>query len=131
MASILFALPFAAGIGLILLLVTAGLLTSVADPDAMITPMAMGVLGVTALLGGLIAARRCGCRHLLCGVSVGMCLTLLLWIMTFFVDRSDTTLTLGVSPWGRVALHVAVVALSGAGGLIGGHKRSKSPHRHR
>lgn len=129
LSAALFALPFTVGVGLILLCLTAGLLMSVADPDVMITPLAIGILSVTSLLGGLISARRCGSHALLCGMTAGAFFTLLLWILTLFVDHSDPALTLGVSPWGRVALHAAVVALAGAGGLIGGHQPPKT-HRH-
>lgn len=118
--SSLFSLPLTLGIGLVLLLVITGIVLSTEDPDRMMTPMAMAVLGVSALLGGIIAARRCGSRPLLCGLCAGLLFTLLLWVLTFLTDRTDATMTLGASAWGRLALHAAVVALETAGGLIGG-----------
>ncbi len=122
LASMLFALPVTAGIGMLLLLIITGIALSTGDPDAMLTPLALAILGITSLLGGLVCARRCGSRPLLCGVCSGLLFTLLLWVLTLFVDRTDPTLTLGTTPWGRLALHVAVVALETAGALIGGRK---------
>ena len=129
----LFSLPVTAGIGLILLLATTAIAASTPDPDAMISPLSIGVLGVTALLGGLVSARRCGRDPLLCGLCGGIMFTLLLWVLTLFVDRTDPALTLGVAGWGRWAMHAAVVILELAGGLMGGYtpkrKRTHSKRR--
>ena len=118
--SALFALPFMVGIGLILLLVMTGIVLSTGNPDAMMTPIALAVLGVSALVGGIISARRCGSRGLLCGLCSGFLFTLLLWILTFFINRSDPLMTLGISAWGRVALHAAVVVVATCGGATCG-----------
>lgn len=124
-------LSLALGGGAALLLVAAGLLVSANDPDAMIAPVALGILGVMSLLAGFVAARLRRDQPCLFGMAVGLCLTLLLWILTAVIDRSDPTLTLGVPLWGRIALHAGVVALSCAGSLMGCHKRPKAHHRKR
>ncbi len=121
--SALFALLPVIGISLLLLFVMTAIVLWAADPDAMLAPMAMAGLGVSSLIGGIIAARRCGGHSLLCGLCTGLLLTFLLWILTLFIDRTDPTMTLGVSTWGQMALHAVVVALAGAGGMIGGGAR--------
>lgn len=116
----LFALVCTAGIGLILLLLMTGIVLSTADPDTMVTPMALAALGVSSLAGGMIAARLCGGRALLCGLCVGILWTFVLWLLTFFIDGSDPAMTLGISAGWRVALHAAVIGIGGIGGRIGG-----------
>ena len=51
--SALFAMPVAAVAGLIFLLIAAGTVCAMPDPDSLITPLGLSVLGLTVLCGGL------------------------------------------------------------------------------
>ena len=79
--SSLVALPCMAGVGILLLLLAAGILLSVKDPDTVIPPLSIGILGISSLMGGIIAAKRCGHHFLLCGLTAGVGFALLLWVL--------------------------------------------------
>ena len=64
--SALFAMPVAAVAGLIFLLIAAGTVCAMPDPDSLITPLGLSVLGLTVLCGGFVCSRRAGCAPLLC-----------------------------------------------------------------
>ena len=59
--SALFAMPVAAVAGLIFLLIAAGTVCAMPDPDSLITPLGLSVLGLTVLCGGFVCSRRAGC----------------------------------------------------------------------
>ena len=65
--SALFAMPVAAVAGLIFLLIAAGTVCAMPDPDSLITPLGLSVLGLTVLCGGFVCSRRAGCAPLLRG----------------------------------------------------------------
>lgn len=122
----LFALPITVAIGLVLLLIVTAVAYSQPDPDSLSTPLSLGALGLTSLLGGLVAARRGRSRGLFCGFLSGLLFTLLLLgASLFFGDDTKTQLTLGFSApltWG---LHIVVVLLALLGAKIGSHRPEK------
>ncbi len=128
----LFALPVTAVIGLVLLLIVTAVAYANPDPDSLTTPLSMAVLGLTALLGGLVAARRGQTAPLLCGLLAGLLFTLLLLVLTlFFSDDARTQLTLGLSSPVLWMLHGGVVLLSALGGKLGSRRATKSKHQKR
>ncbi|MBQ9779649.1 MAG: TIGR04086 family membrane protein [Clostridia bacterium] len=125
----LFSLPVMAVLGLVLLLIVTAVAYASPDPDSLTTPLSMGALGLTALLGGLVAARRGGSRPLVCGLLSGLLFNVLLLALSlFFGEDARQSLTLGLSSpllWG---LHGAVVLIAALGGKIGGRRPQKSKH---
>ena len=62
----------------LLLLCTAGAAAafSSADPDALVTPISLGVMFLSALIGGLFAFRSLRRAPFVCGLLCGLCLLL-------------------------------------------------------
>ncbi len=127
----LFALPVTAVIGLVLLLIVTAVAYSHPDPDCLSTPLALGAVGLTSLLGGLVAARRGRSRGLFCGLLSGLLFTLLLLgLSLFFGDEARTQLSSGFSAPMTWGLHIGVVLLELLGAKIGGHRPEKQKHGH-
>ncbi len=127
----LFALPVAAIIGLVLLLIVTAVAYANPDPDRLTTPLSLCALGLTALLGGLVAARRGRGQPLLGGLLSGLLIALLLLgLSLFFGDEARAQLTLGVSSPIRWGLHGGVVALSLLGAKLGSRRAPKINHGH-
>lgn len=119
----LFALPVAVIIGLVLLLIVTAVAYADPDPDRLTTPLSLGALGLTALLDGLVAARRGRGQPLLGGLLSGLLLALLLLgLSLFFGDEARAQLTLGASALVRWGLHGGVVALSLLGAKLGSRR---------
>lgn len=118
--SALFAMPVAAVAGFIFLLIAAGTVCAMPDPDSLITPLGLSVLGLTVLCGGFVCSRRAGCAPLLCGLLFGGLAVLVLFLGSLcFGDASRQALSLGLSSGARAGLYVALVAISCFGALIG------------
>lgn len=127
----LFALPITAIIGLIFLLIVTAVAYGSPDPDALTTPLSLSVLGLTSLLGGLVASRRRGTRPILCGLLLGLLWTLLLWAVSLlFGDEARSQLTLGFPAPALWGLHGGAVLISMLGGKLGGRRavRAQKPH---
>lgn len=118
--SALFALPTAAVIGLILLLIAAGTLCALPDPDRVLTPLGLAVLGLTVLCGGFVCSRRAGRAPLLCGLLFGGMVVLALFAGSLcFGDASRTALALGLTSGARAGLYAGLVGISCLGAFIG------------
>lgn len=116
----LFALPISLILGLIFLLIAAGVASAMQDPDRFLTPLGLAVRGLTALCGGFIAARRAERAPLLCGLLFGGIIVIALFLGALcFGDTSRTMLTLGLSAAGRAGLYALTVAAATGGALIG------------
>ena len=132
LSSALFALPVTAVVGLILLLIVTAVAYADPDPDRLTAPLSLAALGLTALLGGLVAARRGQGRSLLCGLTLGLLLTLLLLGSSlFFGEEQRNQLTLGFPAPAIWLLRGGVILLSALGGKLGGRRNSQNKHRHR
>ena len=132
LVSALFALPVTLVIGLIFLLIATAVAYVSADPDRLSTPLAMSALGLSAMLGGLVSARRGRGQPILCGALLGLLLTVcLLGGSLFYGDDTRAYLTIGLSPIAEWGIHGAVVLLSALGGRIGRRhlEKSKKPQR--
>lgn len=100
------ALPITAGVGLLLLLLTAALLMKTGDPNRYHTVAGLALLYLTAALGGMIATRLYRRRSpLLCGLAEGLLLLLLVTVAAFFLP-SDLrgTVARGMAILSRVML---------------------------
>ena len=100
------ALPITAGMGLLLLLLTAALLMKTGDPNRYHTAAGLALLYVTAALGGMIATRLYRRRSpLLCGLVEGVLLLLLVTVAAFFLpDELRATPARGAAILTRVLL---------------------------
>ncbi len=130
MMAALFALPVTLIIGLILLLIVSAVAYVYADPDRLTTPLALAALGLTSLLGGLVAARRGKTAPVLCGLLIGILFSLCLWCGSlFFTDGLRAQLTLGLSSPALWGLHSGVILMSVAGAKIGSYSALKTQHK--
>ncbi len=102
-----------AGVGilvcLVLLLAAAAILASVQLPQAAVTPIAMVVLSVAALVSGFVAARIARERGLLYGAGCGM----LLFLITAIAG-------LGAEQTAQGSLLLLKLALAAGCGALGG-----------
>lgn len=127
----LFSLPITMVLSLLLLFIVTAVAYAHADPDSLTTPLALGVLGVSSLLCGLIAARRGHGRPMLAGLLAGLLYTLALWGLSLcFGDEARTTLTLGLSAPAAWGLHGIALLLSLLGGKLGSHRPQKQRRKH-
>ena len=126
--SVLRALPVTAGIGLLLLFITAALLMQTSDPDRYHTVAGYGLIYVTAFCGAFAATRFNG-RHapLLCGVLEGVFLLVLITIAGFCLPSA---LKNGLSPIVSLLTHALVLPASMLGGLTASAQK-KGRHKHR
>jgi putative membrane protein (TIGR04086 family) len=105
---------------LIFLLVAAGVAYANPDPDRLITPLGLGATALTALGGGFVSARRGQAAPALCGLLLGMFLTLLLFGGSLLLsDSTRSALSLGLTGLASFGLHAGVVVLATLGAIIG------------
>lgn len=120
LCSALFALPVAAAIGLVLLMIAAGTLCALPDPDRVLTPLGLSVLGLTVLCGGFVCSRRAGCAPLLCGLLFGGLAVLAVFAGSLcFGDASRAALALGLTSGARAGLYAGLTGISCLGAFIG------------
>lgn len=132
LSAALFALPVTALVGAVLLLIVTAVAYANPDPDSLTTPLSLAALGLTSVLGGLVAARRGRGKCLLCGLTLGLLWTLLLvGFSLLFGDEARRQLTLGLSSLLSWLVHGGVIFLSALGGKMGGRRAPKSKHRQR
>lgn len=116
----LFALPISLLVGVVFLLIAAGVAASMPDPDRLLTLLGIAVLELTALCGGLIAARRAEHAPLLCGLLFGGVAILALFIGSLcFGDETRQTVAWGLSAGARAGMYALTVAVSALGAVIG------------
>lgn len=116
----LFSLPITVAIGAVLLLVTAVIAYSNSDPEALLAPLALSALVLTAVLGGFVASRRCGHSPIVCGSIGGVLFAFLLFVISLgFSDETRSTLTLGLTGGVNFFVHVGVVVLEIIGAVLG------------
>ena len=124
--SALFALPVSLLCGVILLSVMAAIALTQPNPSAMITPLALAVLGLSGLVGGLVCVRRAGRSPALCGLTFGLLFVLVTWVLSLIpMEAGESTSLPGV--W---LIRAVVVLLSCLGAAVGA-RRAHRPTHHR
>ena len=100
----------------LLLLLAAWGIRTVDVPMGVITPVAVVAAALSALVGGLAAAKVAGCRGLLWGGGCGLALFLLILLIGLIRGNVEV---------GYAVIKLAALTLSGAsGGVLGvNHKR--------
>ncbi len=121
----LFSLPVTLVIGLIFLLIAAGVAYVNPDPDRLLTPLGLCALGLCALCGGFVSARRGGCAPVLCSAVGGVLFGLCLFLGSLILEDAaagDAALSMGLSSAATAGLYVGITALEIVGALIGRHR---------
>lgn len=110
-----------------LLLSAGALLASFSkDPTALIAPLALAALLLSAFLGGWITSRRVGESPLLCGVIEGGMITLCTIALALILRPLPSSALLF---WQSALLHGATVFFSILGAMAGGVKRKRTTKR--
>lgn len=118
--SAIFALPFMLLIGFVFLLIITVVSYRSTDPHALVMPLSLVALGLTSLLGGLIASRRKRGNGLLSGLLCGLLFNLvLLTLSLFWHDGDKVTLSLGLDSLVKWGLHAGIALLSVIGAKMG------------
>ena len=89
------------------------------DPDSLLSVLSFAALYISALVAGIISAKRTGNRGLVSGALSGIMLVGLLFLMSLCFGDSYSS---GYSWASGMAMRGSVVLLSVLGGLIGVHK---------
>lgn len=91
------------------------------DPDALLGVLSFAALYISALVAGIISAKRTGKGALCCGALSGIMLVGILFLVSLCFNDSYSS----GYPWGAgMAIRASVVALAVLGGFIGIHKRN-------
>lgn len=105
-------------VGVLLLLAAAAVMVSTQVPAAAVTPVALAVIAVTALVGGFTTARLLRERGLLIGAACGLLIFLIVAIAGFSVDQAVQ----GTLLFLKLGLTVGCGAL---GGILGVNVKRK------
>ena len=104
-----------------LMLIGALLCLRSVDPLALILPIGLSVLYLSALLGGIITVRRQGARALLCGALCGIFLLVFFWIVALFF-RGEASFSFALT----FLLRLLIPLFSIFGAFLG---QKRAPHR--
>ena len=99
-----------------------------ADPDALITPLSLIALLLSAFAGGFTTARRTGSAPILCGILCGGVITVFSMIAALILRGVTGS---GYELWQAAILHGATILFSILGSFAGNAKRRVDPRRHR
>ncbi len=103
------------------------------DPSATLTPLAYGALGLTALLGGVVAGRVLRERAVLGGLVSGVAFALLLTVLSWLLPRAaDGAAAAWLSRAGVVVLHLLGACVARPRATTPGHAaghQGTSDHR--
>ena len=116
----------AIGISAILAIVFSYILYKTPDPTSYLTPIALSVLYISALLGGFISVRLNRGSALLCGLVTGVLLLAVAFILSLPINPS---LSADHSIMEAVSLRVVVIICSITGAFIGISKPSPDKKR--
>ena len=122
--SILMAQLFAAGVGLMLLLVFCAIACRMDDPDSVTMPLALCALYLSGLAGGIAAVRLSG-DGILSGLLSGG-LTMLLFRLISLLPLYAS----GMTPT-QVGIYCALIPVSSACGAVIGKSRKSARAKHR
>ena len=104
--------------GVILLLAAAAVMASTGIPTGAVTPIALAVMSLSALIGGFVTARLARERGLLWGAACGLLMFLIVALAGLGVEHTVQ----GISLFLKLALTVACGALGGVLGVNIGRK---------
>ena len=108
---------------LVLLFIVALICYRSPDPDALLSPLALGALFVSSFVSGFAALRRNRTSALLCGAAAGILLALFFLALSFFfVGKTEDALS-PVLSWLIRAAMIPVAAVGGFAGLPRKKKR--------
>ena len=114
--------------GLVLISCAAAVAFTQADPDALITPLALVALLLSAFTGGFTTVRRTGSAPMLCGILCGGVITVFTMIAALILRGVTSS---GYEFWQAAILHGATVLFSILGSFAGNAKRKVDPRKHR
>ncbi len=97
------------------------------DPNALIAPLSLGVLGLSSLLGGYVSYRCARTSAALCGFATGAVLVVLFFLLSYLVPRATNTAWPAAVRWG---LRGGVLLFSLLGSTLASYTpRRRSPRR--
>ena len=114
--------------GLMLISCAAAVAFTRADPDALITPLALVALLLSAFAGGFTTVRRTGSAPMLCGILCGGVITVFSMIVALLLRGVTGS---GYELWQAVILHGATVLFSILGSFAGNAKKKVDPRKHK
>ena len=114
--------------GLVLISCAAAVAFAQANPDKLITPLALVALLLSAFAGGFTTARRTGDAPLLCGILCGGVITVFTIVVALILRGATGS---GYELWQAAILHGATVLFSSLGSFAGNAKRKVDPRKHR
>lgn len=116
--------------GAALSLASAAVAYASADPDALITPLALGTLGISTVAAGFAAWRSCRTAPLVCGCLCGVSLLLVFFFFSCFLPDTLRGGTSDALSWG---LRGGVVAFCILGSLMAANmpKKGRSKRKKR
>ncbi|NLK38664.1 MAG: TIGR04086 family membrane protein [Clostridiales bacterium] len=123
--SALYALCVTLTVAIVLLVVLSIIAYNNPDPDALVAPFAYGTLFLSALIGGIAAAKINRSAGLLSGATTGLLLLVVLFIASLFTGNSETNNSFGVT----LAFYVGVILVCAIGGIIGSYKPKRRRRR--
>lgn len=126
LSGILFSLFISALLCLLLLSLSAVLLSRTGDPSRWIRPLGCGISALCVFLGGVLSGRRKGSLGALSGLLHGLLYVLLLFLVGLFAGDGQS---IGV----KLVCYTVLILLSVLGGVASasGGKRRKTHRRHR
>ena len=86
------------------------------DPDSLAGVLSFAALYITALLAGMISAKRCGKNAPACGALGGFILLIFLCVISLFCDSAGYSVGVGL------ALKASVIFVSVLGAVIAAQK---------
>lgn len=91
------------------------------DPDALLGVLSFAALYISALVAGIISAKRTKKSAICCGALSGMMLVGILFLVSLSFNDSYSS----GYPWGTgMVIRASVVLLASLGGFIGIHKKN-------
>lgn len=114
--------------GLVLISCAAAVAFTRANPDALITPLALVALLLSAFAGGFTAVKRTGSSPMLCGILCGGVITVFTMLAALIMRGVTGS---GYELWQAAILHGATVLFSTLGSFAGNAKRKIDPRKHR
>ena len=108
------------GSGIVLILILGYICYTRHDPDALIAPLGLTALYLSALAGGIAAARFNKTDGLLSGAVSGLCFMLFIILMALFMRDGESGV--GLITW---LLYLLTVIVSAVGGRFGVHNKRK------